>query len=184
MAAGLSRTRRWAVLALAASLAAGACSSLERPSIQGDRVVLPTPLRSFDASVSATIGQLQAAVAAIGSRLEAPIAAYRPSEPQALLQSPRVVMRADLADPDEGYLVIYEAPDGASARLRADELAAYLGSGFGQTNYAADARFSVSVLEDTVIFSSWSPGRSSDPARAEAVFEAVASVGQPVEVVR
>jgi hypothetical protein len=163
-------------------LLTGACSSAERPSVQGDTVALPTPMRSFDASVSVTISQLQAAMAAVGSRLDVAAAAYRPSEPQSLLQVPRAVMRADLADPDDGYLVIYEAADAAAAGQLAQGLAAYLGSGFGQTNYPADTQFSVALLDDTVVFSSWSAGRSSDPDRAEAVFDAIASVGMEVEV--
>ena len=50
----------------------------------------------------------------------------------------------------------------------ADELASYLGSGFGQTNFVADTQFSVSTLADTIVFTTWSQRRSDDPARAEA----------------
>ncbi len=176
------RVGGWVVLGLATALLTGACTSPDRPSVQGDTVALPTPLRSFDASVAATASQLQAAAAVAGHRLDIAAAAYRPSEPQSLLQMPRVVMRADLADPDDGYLVIYAAVGGEEAAQRAQELADYLGSGFGQTNYPADTQFSVAVLGDTVIFTSWSAGRSSDPDRAAAVFEAFAGVGQEVEV--
>jgi len=172
---------RLAMVALATVLLV-ACSSVERPSVQGDHVALPTPLRSFDASLAVTVGQLQAAVSAAGHRLDIAAAAYRPAEPQSLLQVPRVVMRADLADPDDGYLVIYRASDPAAAAQLAQDLADHLGSGFGQTNYPADTQFSVAILGDTVVFTSWSAGSSSDPGRAEAVFEAVASVGVGVEV--
>ena len=54
----------------------------------------------------------------------------------------------------------------------ADELAGYLGSGFGQTNFVADTQFSVSTLEDTIVFTTWSQRRSDDPERAEAAFDA------------
>ena len=174
---------RWLV-PLAVTVLVLACASIDRPRAQGGVVALPTPLRSFDASVSATLGQLQSALTAIGERLEVPIEAYRPSEPQSLLQAPRVVLRADLADPDDGYMVIYPAVDAAAAEQRALELAAYLGSGLGQTNFPADTRFSVAVVGDTVVFTSWSPGRTSDRQRAEAVFDAVASVGRSVEIRR
>ena len=87
--------------------------------MQADEVALPTPLQSFGSSVSAAIGQLQGAVTAVGSRLDRPLGAYRPSEPASLLQMPRVVMRADLADADDGYVVIYEAADDATALERA-----------------------------------------------------------------
>jgi ABC-type sugar transport system substrate-binding protein len=133
---------------------------------------------------SGSVAALEAAVATVASRLEVPAGAYRPSEPQALLQVPRAVLRVDLADPDEGYVVIYRAGDAAGAASLAADLAAYLGTGLGLTNYPADTRFSVALVGHAVVFTSWSPGRSSDRERGEAVFEALASVGQPVEVVR
>lgn len=160
------------------------CASTQRPTVQADDVALPTPLRSYDASVAATIGLLQAAVIGIGSRLDDSPPAYRPSEPETLLQVPRVVMRADLADPGDGFVVIYEAVDASAAEERATELARYLGSGFGQTNYAADTQFSVSVVDDTVIFTTWSRRTSGDSEAAEAVFDAIATVGDAVEVLK
>jgi hypothetical protein len=132
--------------------------------------------------VAATIGALENALGTAGERLEVPSAAYRPSEPEALLQVPRVVRRAELADRDDGYVVIYEAASAVAAEGLAEQLADYLESGFGQTNYAADAQFSVSTQGDTIIFTTWSRRRSDDPERAEAAFEAMASVGTPVEV--
>jgi hypothetical protein len=160
------------------------CASLDRPRAQGDTVALPTPIRSLDAAVSDAVAALEAAVTTVGSRLEVPASAYRPSEPQTLLQVPRAVLRADLADPDEGYVVVYRAAEVPGAASLAADLAAYLGSGLGLTNFPADTRFSVALLGETVVFTSWSPGRSSDRERSEAVFEALASVGQPVEVLR
>jgi hypothetical protein len=176
--------RRWPLLAASVLLIVAGCTSLDRPTVQADEVPLPTPLQSFDASVSATIGQLQTAVTAAGSRLTEPQSAYRPSEPASLLQLPRVVMRADLADADDGFVVIYETEGTAAAVDRAAELADYLGSGFGQTNYVADTQFSVATLADTVIFTTWSQRRSADPDRARAVFDAVATVGETVEVLK
>ena len=167
---------------LAASLGLVGCTSLERPTVQADALPLPTPLRSFGASLAAAAAAVEAAVSALGERLETPPGAYRPSEPDSLLQTPRIIRRADLADIDDGYVVIYQADGRAAAGQGAEELARYLESGFGQTNFAADTQFSVSTLEDTIIFTSWSSRRSDDPARAEAVFEAMASVGVPVEV--
>ena len=175
---------RLAATALAFLLALVACTSTERPSVQADEIALPTPLRSFDASVSATIGQLQAALTDIGRRLDDTSTAYRPSEPASLLQTPRVVMRADLADPGDGFVVIYAAADEGTAQELGADLANYLGSGFGQTNYSADTQFSVSVVGDTVVFTNWSRRRSADGEAAEAVFDAVATVGERVEVLK
>jgi hypothetical protein len=141
-------------------------------------------MRSWEPSIGVAVAELGTAVAAIGRRLDVPLAAYAPSEPPSLLQAPRVVLRADLADPDDGFVIVYDATDEAQARLWADDLARYLGSGFGQTTYSADTQFSVAVLDDAVIFTSWSAGRSSDGAQARAVFEALAGVGKAVEIVR
>jgi hypothetical protein len=174
--------RRIMAVILPLPLAVAACTSVDRPTVQADEVALPTPLRTFDASVAGTLAALESAVAAVGERLEVPIAAYRPSEPEPLLELPRVIRRVGLADLDDGYVVVYEAPSRGEALHLADELAGYLGSGFGQTNFVPDSQFSVSTLEDTIVFTTWSRRRSDDPARAEAAFDALATVGTPVEV--
>jgi uncharacterized lipoprotein YmbA len=178
----------WRAMAMAAmlpvALALSACASPDRPTVQADVVPLPTPLQSWGPSTSAIITELGAAVSAVGHRLAVAMAAYRTSEPQALLQAPRVVLRADLADPDDGYVVVYDASDAAEAERWAQELGAYLGSGFGQANFTPDTQFSVAVRDDTVIFTSWSPGRSSDGAAAEVVFDVLVTVGDPVDVVK
>lgn len=182
MAPRLSGPARVLLAGAALSLLVAACTSPDRPSVQPDEVVLPTPMRSFDAAVSRTVAQLEAAMTAAGERLVESTGPYRPSEPASLMQLPRAVMRVDLADPDDGYVVIYRAGSAAAARDRAAELADYLGSGFGQTNFLPDTQFAVAVLGETVIFTSWSRRGSSDPDRAEAAFDAVATVGEAVEV--
>lgn len=176
------RFGRYAALAVAGMLALAACASPDRPSVVPDDVELPTPMRSFDASVQRTVAAVEAALIASGERLGLPAGAYRPSEPGSLLQTPRVVRRAELADADDGYVVIYATGSRGAALDHAAELADYIESGFGQTNFPADTQFSVSTLEDTVIFTSWSQRRSDDPERAEAAFDAIAAVGTPVEI--
>lgn len=177
-----TRSRTLLALGMCACLAVAACASPNRPSIQAPEVALPTPMASFGASMAVTLRALEAAVTGAGERLETPQGAYRPSEPEILLQVPRVIRRALLSSPDDGYVVVYQAPSAGEATRLAQELARYLGSGFGQTNFVADTQFSVSTLGDTIVFTAWSPRGSADPARAEAVFAAVAAVGEPVEV--
>lgn len=167
---------------LAATLAVAACANPDRPSVVPDKVALPTPLQSFDASVAGAVNAVEVALASVGERLEVPVGPYRPSEPESLLQTPRVVRRVVLADPDDGFVVIYETDGRGAALDRAADLADYLESGFGQTNYVADTQFAVSTLEDTIIFTTWSKRRSDDPDRAEASFDAVATVGEAVEI--
>ena len=168
--------------ALAAAVAVTGCANAERPSVQADTVVLPTPMRSLTLPATTALRQVESALLAIGERLVEPKRPYRPSEPTGLLQVPRALARADVADADDGFVVIYSPTRPAQAQVLADELATYLGSGFGQTNYPADAQFAVATLGDAVLFTWWSRSRSSDPTRAEAVFDAVSSVGEAVEV--
>jgi hypothetical protein len=169
---------------LALALVAAACTSVDAPTVQQDTVALPTPLRSLDVSADTTVAALAAALGTIGERLVEPPGPYRPSEPPSLMQVPRVIRRAELADVGDGFVVIYEAPSRADAERLAGDLADYLGSGFGMTNYVADTQFAVSVLDETIIFTSWSARSSDDPERAQAAFEAMAAVGEPVVVER
>ncbi len=178
----MARLTRLATGALAAVLVLCACASPDRPSVVPDDVELPTPMRSYGASVQRSMAAIEAALLASGERLGEPVGAYRASEPGSLLQTPRVVRRVELADADDGYVVIYDTGSGGAALDRAAELADYVESGFGQTNFAADTQFSVSTFEDTVIFTTWSRRRSDDPERAQAAFDAIASVGSPVDV--
>ncbi len=184
MATRMTRPGRLLSVVTCTVLAVAGCTSPQRPSVQAEPVALPTPLRSYDAAVAATIGQLDASVTTAGLRLITAERPYRPSEPPSLLQVPRVLLRADLADPDDGFVIIYDTADSATATQRAQELADYLGSGFGQTNFTADTQFSVAVLGETIVFTSWSHGRSSDPEQAEAAFDAIAAVGDPIAVVK
>lgn len=169
-------------LSLLVLLAVAACANPQRPSVQSDDVVLPTPMRTLEASVERSIAAVDTALVGVGERLTMPLAAYRPSEPPSLLQSPRTIRRVDLADADDGFVVIYQAPSTGAALELADDLATYLESGFGQTNYAADTQFAVSTLGDTIVFTTWSQRRSDDPERAEAAFDAIAGVGTPLEI--
>lgn len=146
--------------------------------------MLPTPQASLSTQVEGTVAVVRQALAAAGLQLNPPIQPYRPSEPAGLATVPRAILQENLADPDQGYVVIYEFPDTATATDRGRELAAYLGSGFGQTNYPLDAQFAVNQVGGTIVFTWWTAERASNRALAEAGFNAVASVGQPIPVLK
>ena len=145
---------------------------------------LPTPQASLSAQIQGTVSLINAALAQEGFRMDPPIAPYRPSEPADLTTAPRAVFQVSTADTAQGYVIVYELPDAATATARGHELASYLGGGFGQTNFPMDAQFSIGQVGATLIFTWWSRDLSSDKEAAEAAFDAVSSVGQPIPVVK
>jgi hypothetical protein len=182
------RTGRGLVLALGAVvclIVVGGCYG-SATSDQNDNAgpSLPTPLASLPGEVQGTLALVQEALAPLNISLAPPAQPYRPSEPAGLVTAPRSVQQETLAEPDLGYVVIYDLPDQASAADRARELAAYLGSGFGQTNYPVDAQFAISQVGDTVIFTWWAPSRAGGDPVPEQAFDAVSGVGQPVPVLK
>ena len=175
-----ARSRRRACAA-AALLLGASLRRLRQPRptarARAETVALPTPHAL--ASTPSVCGDGRASsrrpCPRVGSRLEVPAGAYRPSEPAVAAAG---AARGPARRPRRPRRGLRGRLRGAGCAPRpaalAAELAAYLGSGFGQTNFPADTRFSVAVLDDTVVFTSWSPGRSSDRERGEAVFEALA----------
>jgi hypothetical protein len=178
--------RRIAVVAalLASLLAAcgGASPDAGGGGGNGGGVVQPTPVPSLSAESAGTVSQLQTTLAAAGYRLDPPIAPYQAAEPASFASVPRAVYQISTPDPNGGFVVIYQFPDTGTAATRGHELASFLGSGFGQTNYPFDAQFAVSQVGGTLVFTWWSADRSSDDAAAQGAFDLVASVGQPIPV--
>ena len=86
--------------------------------------------------------------------------------------------------PDQGYVLIYSFPTDAAAATAGAELARYVASGFGQTNYPTDAQFSVAQVGSTLVFTWYSGARANDPAAVRGAFDAIRSVGQPFPVVK
>ena len=145
---------------------------------------LPTPLASSPAEVQSTQAAISSALAPLAVTLAPPANPYRPSEPIDLTQAPRVVLQESLPDANTGFVVIYDLPDAATAARVGQELASYLGGGFGQTNYPLDAQFAVNQLGSTLVFTWWSAGLSSNDALAQNAFNAIAGVGQAIPVTK
>jgi hypothetical protein len=80
--------------------------------------------------------------------------------------------------------VVYEFADAELAAARGRELAAYLASGFGQTNYPVDAQFALSQVGGTLVLGWWSPERSSMPERARRALDLMRGFGQPIPVAK
>ena len=141
-------------------------------------------MASPSAAVAAAAALLDGRLSEAGLRLELSTADYRPGEPAVLQNAPRAVYRAALPNPNEGWLLIYDLGTADAAQQAGEAFAAYLASGVGQTNYPRDAQFALSRMGSALIFSWWSRERSGDAALAEAAFDAIRGVGQPIEVRR
>ncbi len=145
---------------------------------------LATPVASVGVAIADATRRITEALAAAGYRVAPPTVPYRPSEPASLTQTPRSVLQVQDVGTDSGFVVIYQLPASAEAATRATELAAYLGSGFGQTNFPVDAQFSVAQFDSTVIMTWWSGARSEAPERAQGAFDVVRTIGQPYPVLK
>jgi hypothetical protein len=165
-------------------LLAGCISPTQQDQNNQVGPTLPTPMTSLPAEVQGTLALVQQALVPVGLQLQDPTQPYRPSEPPGLVTAPRAIQRESLAEPDLGYVVVYDLPDQQTGTARAKELASYLASGFGQTNFPIDAQFAISQVGDTVVFTWWSPNRAGGDSQVEDAFNAVAGVGQPVPVTK
>ena len=67
------------------------------------------------------------------------------------------------ADPDHGFIVLYEFPDPASAYTAARQQAAYIGGGEGRIQFLPDSQFTLRQNGSCVLFFSWAPSVSTDP---------------------
>jgi hypothetical protein len=171
-------------LAAAALVLLTGCGGMFTAQSGGGGPALPTPQASFSTGVAETVAALTAALGDAGIPLFPPTVPARPSEPESLTQAPRAIMQAGLGDPDIGYVVIYQLADAPAAGVAGKALADHLASGFGQTNFPVDTQFHVATDDSTVILTWWSREKSPDDELAEAAFNAIATVGTEIPVVK
>lgn len=171
----------WLVaLSLALAMVAG-CGGTQ---LADTPVPLTAPVSSPGPALAGALRRITDALVGAGYQVAPPVAPYRPSEPASLTQVDRSVLQVQGVGPDAGFVVVYQLPGSAEATTRAAELAGYLGSGFGQTNFPVDAQFSVSQLDSNVIMTWWSGARSDDPEAAQGAFDVVRTIGQPYPVLK
>ncbi len=166
-----------------------ACGPAPAPPTGPSRPVDPAPtaalpLASLTPALTASATTVQRALGGAGFRVGHVAQAFRTGEPASLQFVPRALLQVLLADPDDGWILLYDLGSPDRATQAAGELVSYLQSGFGQTNFPTDAQFAVSQLDSTVLFTWWSRERSDEPERARAAFEALRLVGQPFPIVR
>ncbi len=183
---GRGRLKRHALLlGLMATVAVAGCAP-ESSGQQGGQPAVPqvTPEASYSAQIAGTALLVTNALAAVGIRADPPSVPYVSGEPADIATAQRIVLQADVHDPNGGYVVIYEFTDPATSATRGAEFASYLESGFGQTNFPIDAQFSLTEVGGTLIFTWWSSDNASDRDTARTAFDAIASVGVPITIVK
>ncbi len=178
----MSRARWLAAVACASVMVAGCGGATPVTGDAGQP--LPAPVSSISPAVAATVARITQVLGYRGLQAFPPIAPYRPSEPASMTQTPRVVLQVAGPDADQGYIVIYDLPTSTAATSAGTELARYLASGFGQTNYPTDTQFYVAQLGSTVVFTWYSASRASDPAAIRNAVDAIQTVGQPFPVIK
>ena len=115
-------------------------------------------------AVAQTRGAIAAALGGVAVQLGDAKTPYRPAESGRLRNAPRAVYQVVLPDqPDAGYIVVYEFPDGASAVDAGNEEAGYLGTGNGRVQFPFGTQHVLRQLGPTLILYSWVPSASSDP---------------------
>ena len=136
------------------------------------------------AAVAQTRGAIAAALGQRSLQLADAKVPYRPPEPAAFAAAPRAVYQVLLpADPNHGFVAVYEFPDAASAAAAGRQLATYVGSGPGRVEFQLDTRFVVRQLGTTIVFYNWSPANSPDPRTAD-IQPALETLGTAIPVPR
>lgn len=171
-AAGLLLTAAVAVAACAAS--DGPVATFPQVSIGPDRTVSP--------AVALTRGDLARALGGQRITMQDAQVPFRPPESPSLTIAPRAVYQAVLpADPNGGFIVVYEFSDPDRADQAAKEQAAYLATGPGRVQSSLDQVDIVRVDGSTVVLYSWIPNAAQDP-QAPDVQRALETLGYGVPV--
>jgi hypothetical protein len=165
-----------AAVGLAALLALAGCSPTD-----GAAVTYPVgsvgPDKTVSPAVAQTRGQLVQALGGQNLILNDTQSPYRPPESASFASAPRAVYQVTLpADPNGGFVVVYEFNDTSTATAAAEELQAYLATGPGAVQSPLGTHHVIRQVGTTVVYYSWLPGSSKDPG-AEAIQVALETLG-------
>jgi hypothetical protein len=152
----------------------------------GEAAATPAPIPSQ--LVSGTIELARSSVEGALRRLElgliVPPVAFRPAESAALIDVPRGIYQAVLAnDPESGFIAIYEFPDPAAAYEAGRAQADWLGSGPGAVQNPSGTSHVLRVIGNTLVVYSFRPDGPSGE-RAVDVATALESIGQGLAIPR
>jgi len=173
---------------LALAFAALASIAFAGCGIGAPEEAVSTPVPIASQSVSQTIELTRGAVETALRRLElgliVPTVPFRPAESTALIDVPRGVYQAVLAnDPDAGFVAIYEFPDPAAAFEAGRAQAGWLGSGPGAIQNPSGTSHVLRLIGNTLILYTYRPDGPAG-ARAADVATALESIGQGIAIPR
>lgn len=170
--------RRPVALLVAVALAAGCGMGSPNVAVPTDS---PMALAPLSGTLALAEGTLERALKERGLGLTRPTTPFRPPENAALIDVPRAVFQAVLADdPTGGYLVVYELADPATAYDAATTQARWLASGPGAVQFVPGTTHTLVVTGNTLISMSVPP--DAPDARIEDVVAVLRSLGKVVEV--
>jgi hypothetical protein len=158
------------------SIALAACAP-------GNQPVATVPVATFRPAmtVSPTVNQTRAELVRVLSAANLVLAdtqaPVRPAESPLLVSAPRAVFQVTLpADPNRGYVVVYEFTDAARASQAAAEQQLYLASGPGRVQTPEGTVYVLRQVGPTVVLYEWLPAAARDPSAPE-VQQALETLG-------
>jgi hypothetical protein len=164
----IAARRRLTAIAVMAGLIVGACSGSGTAAPQPPVEQSLGPTRTVGPAVAQTRADL---VRVLGTRnlvLQDSQAPFRPPEDARFTTTPRALYQVILPDaPSEGFIVVYEFADAASASEAATAQAAYLASGPVKVQSPLGARHVLRLDGSTVVLYSWVPSGVSDPRQPD-----------------
>lgn len=164
-----------------AAVLAGCVAASDEPAASFPAVSIG-PDRTVGPAVALTRGDIVRALGAGRVTMTDAQVPYRPAEAPMLTEAPRAVYQAILpADPDKGYIVVYELPDPDRADQAAREQAAYLATGPGRIQRSLEAVDVIRVVGSTVVLYTWIPSEAKD-RQAPDVQAALETLGYGVAV--
>ena len=135
------------------------------------------PDKTVSPAVAQTRGQLVSALGDQNLILNDTVSPYRPPESASLASAPRAVYQVTLpADPNGGFIVVYEFTDTGSAAAAAAEQQAYFATGPGAVQSPLGTVHVLRQVGNTLVYYSWLPGSSKDPG-AQAIQVALETLG-------
>ena len=176
---GPGSARAWVLAGLVAALVASGCDSTSITVIPDGTL---GPIGTVGPAVGQTRNEL---VRVLGERnlvLQDSDAPFRPPEDTVFTATPRQLYQVILPDaPSEGFIVVYEFPDPATAAEAASVQAAYLASGPARVQSAFGARHVMRLVGSTVVLYSWVPEGVEDDRQLE-IQPALETLGTAVPI--